>query len=256
MVRTSQLIVASFILLTVAGAARAAATFDELKAKGAQAVLAEGDRRHYAYKTAKWVFTMTLKPASGDPRTLKFSTWQKGSDKRLTRFLAPGQVKGMSVLVRGANVMYVYSPQTDNVRRVAAHAKKQNMLGSDMTYEDMAQIDFASEYDARFDADAGAFAWLELTVKPGIEKGWQRLRVRVDKKLVMFDRVEYFDGKKKVKIQERYRPEVLDGWRAYRKIVMKDLATRHQTTIFMESQKINDEIPDSVYKKRSLIRGN
>lgn len=227
---------------------------EALKARGADELLKVLDARHNHYPTQKWVFTMTLKSRAGQTREMKFSTWQKGV-KRLVRFLEPGEVKGMSVLIKGTT-MYVYSPQTDNVRRVASHARRQTFMGSDLNMDDMAQIDFGVDFDSKFEKDSSAHLWMQLTRKPDSKIGWSSLRLRVDKKHALIDTIEYYDGKRLVKTQTRTQFVVIDKVPTYKIITVKDAASGHRTILTMLSQKIGQDIPNKTFSKRSLVRGN
>ena len=154
--------------------------------------------------------------------------------------------------------MYVYSPQTENVRRVAAHARRQTFMGSDLTMDDMSQVGLARDFSAAFGKKSGDYLWLKLTRKQGSESQWPKLRVRVDKKRLLVDKIEYNNGKKTVKTQDRLRPKKDAGFPvpAHRRIVITDRASGHKTVLTMESQKLNEPIKNSVFKKRNLVRGN
>lgn len=238
--------------LLIASAAQAK-TWDALKAEGAQAVVTHSDKLTNDYPTQKWVFEMTVHSGS-TTKSIEFEVWQKGPKQRLVRFLAPGEVKGMSVLSKGSK-MYVYSPQTDNVRRVASHALRQTLLGSNLTYSDMSSLDFSAQYDATFAEEAGAHQWLELRARPDAEAAWERLRVRVDTKTQMLDTIEYFDGAKRVRTQTRTRWEKLDGVPTYRLVTLTDEDGGLKTTLDMKSQEVGSDIPDSAFKKKNLVRG-
>ena len=228
---------------------------DALKKQGPAALLSALDRYHNGYPTQKWRFRMTVKAQTGEPRSMVFTTWQKNQKLRLIRFEEPGDVKGLSILVRGSKVMYVYSPQTDNVRRVASHAKRQTFMGSDMTFDDMAQIDFGTDYDATVEKDDGGFLWMKLTRKAGSELPYDALRLRVNRKDAMIDVIEYFTAGKHLKTQQRTEHKVLDKTPTYTKVLMTTLATKHTTLVEMLDQKIGMDIPDATFKKRSLVRG-
>ena len=226
-----------------------------LKAQGAQAVLAAADKTHNSFKTQVWVFRMTLKPAGGAAsRTMKFKIWQKGS-RRLVRFLEPGDLKGMSVLMRSPTVMYVYSPQTDNVRRVASHARRQSFLGSDVSLSDMSTVDLSAQYNATFGRESGDSQWLTLRAKPGAKVDWSMLKVRVHKKTRSFSRIEYFHNGRRRKVQDRSRLKIMSGIPTYRRSVFIDMKSKHRTILDMLSQKTNTPLPSSLFKKRNLIRG-
>jgi outer membrane lipoprotein-sorting protein len=162
----------------------------------------------------------------------------------------------MSMLSTGPKIMYVYSPQTDNVRRVASSAKRQTLLGSNLTYTDMQSAPLSELYDATFGPDDGAFAWLELTPKAGAEVAWTKLRVRVDKKTKMAQTLEYFDGAAKKRVEVRSKHESWDGTPTYRHIEMKTLDDGLITSLDVEKQTINGDVADSLFKKRNLVRGN
>lgn len=202
---------------------------------------------------------MTVYPPSGEAKSLKFKVWQKDRTKRLVRFLEPGEVKGMSMLSRSASVMYVYSPQTDNVRRLAVSARRQTLLGSNLTYSDMASLDFATGYDATFDAETPETpkdVWLNLTRKADTKRAWEHLRVRLSKETLMVDRVEYLDGGKAVRTQDRTDFEMMGGVPTYRTVTMVDLGSKLKTVLHIEVQKIGGDIDDALFKKRNLIRGS
>ncbi|MBT9555911.1 MAG: outer membrane lipoprotein-sorting protein [Myxococcales bacterium] len=243
-----------FSIALVATAAAAPPDVNALKAKGGTAVLEAIDKRTYDYTTQKWVFRMTVKEKGGQGRQVTFSVWQKGN-KRLVRFLEPGDVKGMSMLSAGDGDMYVYSPQTDNVRRVASSARRQTLLGSNMTYEDMNAVMLAPLYDAAFGEDAATHLWLDLTRKAGADTSWEKLRLRVDKKAALVDHIEYWEGGKKVREQVRNVFTEEGGAPTWKSIAMTDVGTGLSTSLEMLEQKIGDDIPDNIFSKRSLVRG-
>lgn len=241
-----------------ASPARAGDDFDAIAARGAQALLEESDRLTNHYPTQQWSMRMTVTPRGDEPRVMEFRVWQKDQQKRLVRFDAPGPVKGMSMLAVGKDTMYVYSPQTDNVRRIAAHAKRQTLLGSNMSYDDMGAIDLSESYDATLGEATATHQWLELARKPAAEEdtSWVRLRVRIDKKTKMADVIEYYEGDKRLRVQTRSNFEVLDGIPTYRRVAMETLDDGLVTTLDVLEQKVGAPIADSVFQKRNLVRGN
>jgi hypothetical protein len=252
--RTMTIAAAMFLFMGMDQAS--AASWAEVKAKGAQAVVAAGDQNHNKAKTMVWHFKMTLKPVSGASRTMEFKVWQKGRTKRLVRFLSPGNIKGMSVLMQSPKVMYVYSPETDNARRVANHAKRQSFLGSDVSLSDMAVVDYAATYDASFGKETPVYQELVLNKKAGANVDWAKLKVRINKKSLTFSRIEYYAKGRLLKVQQRTRFSVWKGAPTYRRSTFIDMKTKHRTILDMLSQEINKPLPSSMFKKRALIRGN
>jgi outer membrane lipoprotein-sorting protein len=226
---------------------------DALKQNPAE-LLAALDKRHNHYPTQKWDFEMVITPSSGAVRTVTFNVWQKGN-RRLVRFTGPGDIKGMSVLSRGSNKMYVFSPQTGNARSIAAHAKRQTLLGSDMGFDDMSQLDFAPSYSAVVTKSDAKHVWLDLTATAD-DANWKHLKLRVDAKHAMIDRIEYLEDGKAMKLQERSDFAVIDGVPTYKTITVSRPGNRGSTALKMLTQKIGEDIPNGVFTKRSLVRGN
>ncbi len=219
-------------------------------------MLAEADRLANHHGTQRWRMRMTIRPPGGDAKTLVFRVWQKGQRKRLVRFDEPGDVKGLSMLSASKTVMYVYSPDTDNARRVGTSARRQTLLGSNMNYEDMASVDLSNDYEARFDgpADAGR-RWLTLKRKAASEASWDTLRVGISTKTAMAEVIEYYEGGELARVQTRSGFEVLGGVPTYRDIEMKSVDTGLVTELHVLEQEIGLDLPDKMFKKRYLIRG-
>src|SRR5579872_6331640 len=91
------------------------------------------DKQANNFKDATFQFKMRIKEPGGQAREIEFSTLQKGTQKRLVRFISPGDIAGMGMLMENPESMYVLLPQFGNrVRRMGTHAKGQSFFGSDL----------------------------------------------------------------------------------------------------------------------------
>ena len=94
---------------------------------------------------------MTIVTTSGKTRPLESESWSKNKgEKNLIRYLAPRRIKGQATLMLNhADDIWAYFPRTKRVRKLATHAKKQKMQGSDFSYEDMGSGDiFIKDFTA------------------------------------------------------------------------------------------------------------
>src|SRR5262245_55013319 len=73
-------------------------------------ILNKVDQQLNAFKDGVWESKLFVKQPGQAAREFAFTTYQKVPDRRLVRFSAPGDVKGMGVLVENAETMYVYLP--------------------------------------------------------------------------------------------------------------------------------------------------
>ncbi|MEA3421029.1 MAG: outer membrane lipoprotein-sorting protein, partial [Acidobacteriota bacterium] len=86
---------------------------------------------------------MIIITSSGSKRTFIYESWSKNKgEKNLVRYLEPTRVKGQAILMLNhSDDIWMYFPRTQRVRKLATHAKKQKMQGSDFSYEDMGSGD-------------------------------------------------------------------------------------------------------------------
>jgi len=99
------------------------------------------------------VGTQTIRTSSGKIRTFEFEGWSANKgEKTLTRYTKPAAIRGQAFLMLNhADDIWTYFPRTKRVRKLASHAKKQKVQGSDFTYEDMGGGDaFLTEFDASY----------------------------------------------------------------------------------------------------------
>jgi len=104
-------------------------------------------------ETMHSVGTQTIVTSSGKERTFEFESWSAGKgEKNLMRYTKPAAIRGQAFLMlNNADDIWTYFPRTKRVRKLASHAKKQRVQGSDFTYEDMGSGDiFLTAFRSRY----------------------------------------------------------------------------------------------------------
>src|SRR4051794_10958363 len=77
----------------------------------AAAILKMTDDAHGGFSDLTTDSKMTIRePGQTTGREFQFVTISRGNNKRLVRFTAPGDVKGMGMLVENRDTMYAYLP--------------------------------------------------------------------------------------------------------------------------------------------------
>ncbi|MCG8338599.1 MAG: outer membrane lipoprotein-sorting protein [Proteobacteria bacterium] len=86
--------------------------------------------------------------SGGDKRLLKIKSWAvETGDSQLSVYTYPKRVKGVKILMlNDGDDIWSYSPRTRRIRHLASHAKKQKVMGSDFTYEDMGGGKMSEKY--------------------------------------------------------------------------------------------------------------
>jgi outer membrane lipoprotein-sorting protein len=89
--------------------------------------------------TSRSEILQTITTSRKKLRTFKIKVFtQNNNEKMLIRYMTPARVKGTSFLIlNNGDSIWTYFPRTERVRRLAEHMKRQRMMGSDFTYEDM-----------------------------------------------------------------------------------------------------------------------
>ncbi|MFH1853593.1 MAG: outer membrane lipoprotein-sorting protein [Candidatus Neomarinimicrobiota bacterium] len=213
-------------------------------------------------QTSYGVSKMTIVTTGGDTRTLVSESWSKGAgEKTLVRYLEPARVKGQAVLMlNNADDIWAYFPRTGRVRKLASHAKKQKMQGSDFSYEDMGGGDaFIDEYLARRledeKIDAQNCYTVELTRKPDSDQTYSRLILRVVKENFVPIAIDYYSENdptlnEKQLVQSDIRE--IDGLPTAFKIVMYNKLDNTSTMMEMLEVQYNLELDDEMFTERNL----
>jgi len=205
---------------------------------------------------------MTIVTTSGNTRTFVYESWSKDKgEKNLVRYLEPGRVKGQAILMLNhADDIWMFNARTQRVRKLASHAKKNKMEGSDFSYEDMGSGDaFIEDYTAERLEDgevAGRDCYtLELTRKAEADTSYARLVIRVIKDNFLPIAIDYYDEKD----PERLRKQLLqsdireaDGVPTAFTMVMTDRGDNTRTEMEFLEVRYNLPLEDGMFTERAL----
>jgi outer membrane lipoprotein-sorting protein len=205
---------------------------------------------------------MTIVTTSGSKRTFVQESWSKNKgEKNLVRYLEPRRVKDQAVLMlNNADDIWMFFPRTQRVRKLATHAKKQKMQGSDFSYEDMGSGDaFIENYVSKRLEDEESEGYdcykLELTRKPESDLSYSRLIIWVIKENFVPIAIDYYDDKdpsRRVKRLVQSDIRVIDDIPTAMKSVMFDLNDNTQTELEMLEVKFNIPLDDNMFTERAL----
>lgn len=205
---------------------------------------------------------MTIfEPGQTTGREFQFKTISRGNNKRLVRFLAPGDVKGMGMLVENRDTMYAFLPGFERIRRLGTHVKNQGFMGSDASFEDMAEGAFSGVYEPKFISVEGTDWVLELNLIAGKEGQFPKMKIWVDKALHHgLTRIEEYNAKGenvRSQIRSDYRKDEgpITHYTPYKIKFVDHIRNGHSTEIIQLSTKVNQNVKDDEFSQRSLVRG-
>jgi outer membrane lipoprotein-sorting protein len=211
-------------------------------------------------KSSKGTMETIIVTTGGSKRTLVSEAWSKdGTDKQLTRYIKPARVKGESMLMLndGDDIWY-YSPRTDRVRKIASHAKKKKVMGSDFSYEDMASGSMSTKYTGKLlglakEAKKKCYHLELIPTEDG--PSYTKIQAWVDKENFVMMRVDYWDDKKGDKPFKRLvlsDVKEISGYLTPMHYVMKNLKEGSETVMNMLEIEYDLELKDSLFTERNL----
>lgn len=205
---------------------------------------------------------MTITTSSGQKRTFISESWSKDKgEKNLVRYLEPARVKGQAILMlNNADDIWMFFPRTQRVRKLATHAKKQKMQGSDFSYEDMGSGDaFIEDFVSKRLEDEKMEGYdcykLELTRKPDSDMSYSRMIMWVIKENFVPIVIDYYDEDDPSYHEKRLTQSdirVIDNIPTAMKVVMHNKNDNTQTEMELLEVKYNIQLDDRMFTEREL----
>ncbi|MBN2530865.1 MAG: outer membrane lipoprotein-sorting protein [Deltaproteobacteria bacterium] len=195
-------------------------------------------------------------------KTMTFKVILKGLNKKHITFLAPGDLAGTAIVTTEDKVTYVYMPSYKKVRRVASHVNNQGFMGTDVSGEELGTAALSKGWNGVILKETENSWVLNLSPEKNTETTYAKMIVTVSKRYEGVERIESYnqDGKK-VKTQVR------EEWKTFKdksgatavtmptKFTYTDHLTGSQTRMTFLGCKVNQNIPDSLFTRRALMRG-
>jgi outer membrane lipoprotein-sorting protein len=192
---------------------------------------------------------------SGTEKVRELTMLQKGSDKRMGKFLSPADQKGIGFLSLPAGVMYIYLPAFNKTRRIASHVKNNKFAGTDFTYEDMEAKNYSGSWIPKLLRSEDGKYVLELVPNNSTETDYSRIVMWVGTDNYFPLKFEYYDKSGKLtKTMTRDQIEKVNGYLTARETEMRDLGSDHTTRMVVTNIRYDTGIPDERFTERYLAQ--
>lgn len=213
------------------------------------ATLAKVDASLNKAKTLYFTYDVIDQAPGKAERKMALEVKIKG-EKRLTEFLAPGDMKGTKVLVMSPSQMYAYLPAFGKVRRITNSVTDQGFLGLTFSQDDLATTTYTGLYTATHAGDTK----LVLTPKAGQTPSYGKIELTIDKANMVPTEIKYFSTSgTHVKTETRSGYTCESGVCTPGELKMTDHTKGGQWTKLIRTKvKVNEAISDDVFSKRSL----
>ncbi len=231
----------------------------------AQQILENVDKNLNAPNDQEITIKMILIDKTGNEKVREAKIWQKGSEKRMLKFFAPADIKGLAFLNLPDDIMYLYLPAFKKIRKIASHVKNTNFAGTDFSYDDMYSTNYADIYDVKLlesnskskelSEEQIDLYILELIPKKDNKKEYSKLIMLVRSDNLYPMKIEFFskDGEK-VKIMENSKIEKEGKYWIAKEAIMHNLNKDHKTRLIITEVKFDQQLSDDFFTKRYLKR--
>jgi outer membrane lipoprotein-sorting protein len=216
----------------------------------ADEILKSVDDQATQFKDLKTKLKIIVRGADGVEKTANGLTLQKGP-KRLYRFFDTG----MAFMSLDPDTSYVYLPEDQKVRRIAAHTHNQSFMGTDYNADDMAITRYDDVYAPKLlETTPKEFA-LELTPKAGKASSYSKIVIHVDREINAIVRLEYYNPKgEKEKTEVRSDYQKITGQWYCMLLEIASVKTGHKTVVKMIEPTFNTGLSDDLFTTRQLKR--
>lgn len=249
--------VASPIVFPALAAAADHPKLAELEKAGAVALLQAADDAMTQWKDQTLKVKMTTSGAGDAEHSISMTIFSKGASLRALRYDEPADVRGMGVVIKGSDEIYVRLPDNENVRRVASHARKQGMQGTDYAFDDTVLTRLGGEFDPTITGHDDKTVQMTLKRKPDSKVGYSRLDIKIDREHLTIPFLQSYDDDGSVlKVEERSELSSQPaGNKVYKLIWVKSMKKDHKTRIDVLDEAVNTNLSDDMFSKRWLARG-
>ena len=210
----------------------------------------------------KSTLEQTIETSSGEERKFTYEMFSENKgEKTLMRYTEPSRVKGQAFLMQNfSDDIWAYFPKTGRVRKLATHAKKQKVMGSDFTYEDLGSGEsWLEDYDTSRETDQKVEGFechkLSMTAREGVDVSYPRMNVFVRKDNYLPVVIDYYgennDHLKTLKFDD---VEVIEEIPTAKKMIMKNVKDGTQTVLKTLTVTYRVEFEPDFFSSRELSK--
>lgn len=218
---------------------------------------------YYAGEDGRARVKMTITDSQGRARTRIFTVLRKdtvdgGEQKFYIHFHEPADVAKMTFIVHKymdrEDDRWLYLPDLDLEKRIAAADKRTSFVGSDFFYEDISGRSLDEDVHELLRTTDSYYVLKHTPKKPGsVEFG--HYTMHVDKRTFLPMRVEFFDKSgQKYRVMAVEKVKMIQGHPTVLRATMENTKTGSKTTIAYGGIRYDIGLPDKVFGKRYLKR--
>lgn len=224
-------------------------------------------RKNFPRKTSVQSLVLTAYDRSGSERALRAKMhWRlddEGYSNVMIRVSSPRDLSGSSYLVlerSDRDDMFMYLPAVNRVKRILGNMKSQPLWGTDLSYEDVKQLQGVALAGTLSRLEDGAIGErktysIQTLYDSAEESAYGRVVTHLDQSTCMPLRVDFFDSADVAVKQLNIDPATMteqDGKWQIRDADMLDLHNKTHTTIKVEEISVDESLSNRVFNQHTF----
>ncbi|UQA54707.1 outer membrane lipoprotein-sorting protein [Polyangium aurulentum] len=216
-------------------------------------VLADMEEATNRAKTQFFEYEVINQEPGKAEKKMGIQVWLKG-EKRVTEFLAPADMKGTKILIQSPTQMYVYLPAFGKIRRIASHVNDQGFMGLTFSPDDLANLRYSHAYATQLASETPAEWKVVATTKPGQTTPYGKIEFTIAKDKKVPTELKYYNA-----AGQHVKTETRTGYTCEGNVcvpgelkMVDHTKGGHWTKMVRKSWKVNQEMSDDMFSKRSL----
>lgn len=215
--------------------------------------------KNQVYTTMKYQAKMVIKKGNRTLTKTFAGLGESGDSRFFMRYTNPEDL-GVKYLKTGKE-LWIYLPDADDVLKISGHMLRQGMMGSDVSYEDMMQVDKLTEkYQSKIvgstNIDKVSCTLVELVAAKGQNPTYYKERIAIDTRYDIPVVIEmYAKSGRRLKVMEQKNIKKF-GKRFYpTTMIIRDMKRRDSvTTIELQDLVFDVKLPSGTFSKSHLRR--
>ncbi|BAS27297.1 outer membrane lipoprotein-sorting protein [Limnochorda pilosa] len=251
---------AVFLVLAMATAAALLPTEGLAQTMSAREIVERSENRPEPRDLAA-TQTIRLISQAGGERSMQMQTFRRGDERMILWFVAPGEVRGTSLLrverEDGEADIWLYLPAMRRTRRVSGSAQSGSFMGTDFSYNDMGRrrlddYEYTLVDEAELDGEA---VWvIEMVPRAGVESDYSRIRRYIRMSDFVTLQEDLYDGATLWKVMTVGDIHQIGGYTLPGRLEMVDVVKNHRTVMTFDEMAVDQGIDESFFSPRSLER--
>ena len=205
------------------------------------------------------IVSQIITTSGGDERVLTMKMWTaEDGDLSLMMYTDPARVRGDKILQRdGGDDIWYYMKRRDRIRHFSGSSRRQSVMGSDFSYEDLATGDLTDDYTAVFVGieQCNGDSCVHLSCTP-TESGpsYHHIEIWAGNDDYLTRRIEYYDEDGHLKTLYVSDFKMIDGRKVAMNLEMKNLRDGSRTVMLQKEISLTQEPDPVLFTKQALSR--